>query len=1493
MGRAARESCIEEYGRLLRELGEGRSRTRQRPTAESREVARRQALTPLDRTQLRSTERPRAHSASGTSTRRESLDMRRGDALSARGREDRRTAESKTNFENRRGRRMDRSRDSIGPLDRDSADTRVSELSRRELVKRVRQAEQDRRVALPADAVALGSSGAISGTVTDSGTGLPLAGISVWIFASDYPWSPASTVVTAADGTYTSDDPLSAGSYFVMTYNELGYVDEVYDNLYVLGIEVTAGEPVQVIDGQTTSGINFALDVGGKISGTVSAAANGQPLSGIEIWIEDANGNWASDAATSDDGTYTSTDGLPSGTYYARTGQWWSPLLDELFDNLPCWDDCDLASGTPIEVTLGQVTTGVNFSLDAGGGFSGTVTDQLTGLPIEGVEIYFYDSEGAPASGWGAVQSDGTYVTEPGLPPGNYFAVTYNVAGYLEELYGGLPCLGDCDVTAGNPIAVSIGTITEGIDFTLEQGGRIAGVVTYSGTGSPAQEVDVEIFDSSGNLVTDAYVESDGSYVSSSGLAAGTYFVTADDWWWDLVPELYDDIPCIGSCDVTSGTGVSVVAGATTGGIDFALDHGGWLEGTVTDAATGLPLYDVQIVVYDSWGQEVSDGYSDADGTYQTGEPGGLPAGTYFARAFKWGYVSELFDSQQCWNCDPQDGTAITVAIGAATTAIDFALDKGGRIAGTVTDASNGSPIESVSINVYDADGWWMSAASSAGDGSYEISEGLPAGTYFVFAYAYWTGYLSELYDDIPWESVGNVTSGNGVAVSLGATTSGIDFALDKPSKITGTVTDANTGLPIQGVVVHLYESGGEYFGYESTDSAGAYEFTVGAGAGTYYAHTYNWDGYVNQLYDGIPCVWIGDCYDVTNGSAIVVPAGQTTSGVDFALELGGRVAGTVTDAVSGLPLAGFSVGVYDASGRFIWSAGTGSDGTYELDGYLGTGTYFVRTQNSSGYLNELYDGSPCWTGASGCDVTQGTGVAVTAGETTGDIDFALVAGGRISGAVTDAETGLPISGYRVEFWDVSGERVGSDYTDATGEYVSPAGLPTGTYKVLTDDLNDPGLGYIDELYADIPCPDCGYLEELAKGVGVPVTVGETTNGIDFALEPGGYLAGKITEDGTGDPIFNVGLAIYDAVGNYISLGWTYDYYSDGSYTSYDALPAGDYYVRTFNWEGYVNELFDDQPCLSCDVTAGTPVAVSVGNTTTGVDFELTPGGRIGGTVTESAGGLPIAGARVEVVDAFGLPVSWGESGADGSYLTQQGLLAGTYYAKASSEQGHVTELFSEIDCAACDPTSGEPIQVILGSTVGGVDFSLADGSQILGALVSTTTGEPALGQTVYVYDADGNLVSSATTSDSDGNFVTGAGLPSGTYYLSADAFGFKGTLNGGMSCPFNSCDPTQAIPVIITFPDDVEGVSMALAPAPMSSDGFDSEGFGAWSSGAGFGGVCAHSMCVAGPPLDFACDPCVAQVIAAEPSCGDLWWTAECVLKTYLVCGVPTCEWF
>ncbi|HEX9731429.1 MAG TPA: carboxypeptidase regulatory-like domain-containing protein [Thermoanaerobaculia bacterium] len=847
--------------------------------------------------------------------------------------------------------------------------------------------------------------------------------------------------------------------------------------------------------------------------------------------------------------------------------------------------------------------------LGTGGSISGQVTSSQDGTPLAGGTVYAYNEYGY-WEGSGGTDASGNYAVSA-LDAGSYFLQTDGFIGFLDELYDDVLCPHDsCTVTAGTPVAVSSTGEVGGVDFTLDPGGAISGLVTHAATGDPVAGASVRIYNSAGSQVGSALTDGAGAY-EVTGLASGSHYAVAESSAY--ADELYDGIACPGGypyygCDPTTGTPIAVTAPLTTAGVDFALDRLGVVTGVVTETATGDPIPDVRVQVYlDEIGYYASD-YTDATGMYSIG---GLPAGEYVVVTDAYDHINEVFDDIPCpsyyWTCDLTAGTPIAVALDAIVSGVDFALDRFGAVSGTITHALTSGPVASVEVAIFDADGDWVDWTYTSSTGGYTFDR-LPAGTYFV-ATDVDGSFVDELYDDLvcpggPYSGC-DPTTGTPVAVVLNATTTGIDFALDPGGAIAGTVRDAATGNPLAFAGVVVWDAAGEFLRSGSANGSGQYS-VAGLAGGTYFV-TSSKSGYSPQLFDGLPCA--GDC-DKTAGTPVNVSHNDATSGIDFALERPGAISGTVTSASTGDPIGDARVEVWDAAGSFVdYDYSYYQDGTYVIGG-LPAGTYFVVVENGFAYpavLPQLYAGFPCPGGApAGCDPTTGTPVSVNVGATTSGIDFAVGPLGGIAGSVTEVG-GEPIYDVFVELFDASGVRVTYDWTGSSGQYQFH-GLAPGSYFVTADSYDY----HIDEVYDDLPCPGgC----DPTKGTPVVVAVG-ATNQVDFELSFYA-IAGTVTDAATGAPLAGVSIQLWSAADYYNYYpDWTTTTDSDGKYRR--ILPPGTYHVVTDNALGLVDEVYAGRLCTpdssydgGCDPTVGTPVYVGVsghGPLAAGVDFALDDG---------------------------------------------------------------------------------------------------------------------------------------------------------------------------------------------------------------------------------------------------------------------------------------------
>ena len=843
---------------------------------------------------------------------------------------------------------------------------------------------------------------------------------------------------------------------------------------------------------------------GGLITGTVTNAGSGAPVEGVTVYVHDSGGSFVSNAVTTPAGTYTLT-GLLAGTYYLRTVNTLG-YVDEVYNNLPCLGgSCPaITSGTALGVVAGEARTGIDFALAQAGSVSGTVTNASTTAALPGVSVFVYNSSNLQLAGT-TTNGAGQY-TIGSLPAGTYYVKTYNSAGYIDELYNNIPCpLGSCPNTGtGTGVAVSGGVTTNGINIALTPGSTISGFVTDASSGLPLANGFVYFYSSGGTFLGSAAVAA-GAY-SRTLLQGGTYYLKTGNSL-GYIDEVYNDLPCIaGVCPaITAGSGVTVAAGATASGVNFALAHGSSISGTVVAKGSESPLQGVLVHIFNSSGAPVATAGTDASGVYTKSS---LTAGTYYVRtANTMGYVDELYNNISCEGgaCVATSGSPVVLAAGNPTNGIDFALVPGGTISGTVSAAAGGQPIASVSVRAYNSANALVASATTNTSGAYTII-GLATGAHYV-ATVNALGFVDELHNDIPCpgSQCPLFNTGTAVAVTAGSPAGPIDFALAVGGAITGTVTASGSGAPLNGVSVHVLTEAGDYLARATTNASGVYT-KAGLPPGIYHVATRNTLGYVDELYDNVSCPGTSGC-DLSSGGPVTVAANVTAIGIDFALEAGGTISGTVT--ANGSPVQWVTVQVYDSGGQVVGTDQSDASGAYTTTA-VPAGTYYLRTANPFGYVDKVYDDLPCVAGV--CpNTTAGTAVTVTVGQTTGGKDFALASGGNISGTITDAATGAALGSVLVQIFNAGGALAAGTTTSASGAYFISL-LPAGTYYVRTSD----SVGYIDELYNNLPCP--GAACTVTSGTGVTVAAGATESGIDFALVRAG--GGDFTGDHKSDVLW-------------------------------------------------------------------------------------------------------------------------------------------------------------------------------------------------------------------------------------------------------------------------------------------------------------------------------------------------------------------------------------
>ena len=1143
----------------------------------------------------------------------------------------------------------------------------------------------------------LAAGGSISGKVITDSDGTAVADADVW--ADEYAGGGGNGTRTAADGTYTISG-LTAGDYRVQVRApEQGLAGEFYNDT----TQWHEAAKVSVAAGTTTGDIDFSLAGGGSISGTVVRDSDGTPVANVDVWADTyqccGGGNGTRTAA---DGTYTIT-GLQGGNYRVGVHISEGGMAGEFYNDTTAWDQA-----SSVSVTVGQTTTGINFSLAAGGSISGTVVRDSDGTPIANVDVWAETYECCGGGSGTRTGADGTY-TITGLTAGDYRVQVHIERGSLAgEFYDDTP-----DWDKASEVTVTAGATTPNINFSLGAGGSISGTVLRASDDTPVANADIwaNVYDGGGGGGT--RTAADGTYVIS-GLAAGDYRVQVHLDADNLAGEFYD-----GTSDWSQAARVTVAASQTTTGIDFSLDSSGSISGVVLKDSDDTPVAnaDVWAENYECCGGNGTR--TAADGTYTIT---GLKPGDYRVQVHtdRQGLAGEFYNDTSDWD----QADSVTVSAGQTTANIDFSLASGGSISGVVVKDSDGTPIANADVwaNSYDCCGG--NGTRTASDGTYTII-GLTAGDYRVQVHLRDEGLAGEFYDNTSsWDEADRVT------VGAGQTSSGIDFSLGAGGSISGVVLKASDNSPLANADVWAdgYDGGGGNGTRTAAD--GTYSIS-GLAPGDYRVQVHSsGQGLVHEFYD--------DTTDWEQAARVTVSAGLTTSDIDFSLSGGGSISGTVVKDSDGTPVADADVwaGTFECCGGN--GTRTAADGTYTITG-LAQGDYRVQVHaDEQGLAGEFYNDTPEW--------NQATKVSVSAGSTTAGIDFSLAGGGSISGVVTRDSDSTPVAD--VDVWAESYECCsgGSGTRTAKDGTYTISGLASGDYRVQVHVENQ---GLAGEFYNNTTDWD--------TAAEVTVAAGQTTSAIDFSLGAGGSISGVVLKDSDGSPVpgADVWANSYDGGG-----GNGTRTAKDGTYTI-SGLASGDYRVEVHvGKEGLAGEFYNNTNAWD----KAERVAVTAGQTTSAINFSLAAGGSISGVVLKESDGTPVANAGVWADDYDGGGGGGTRTAADGTY-TITGLASGDYRVGAEGK-----DLAGEFYNDTTEWEEAARVTVSAGQTTSAINFSLATGGSISGVVLRASDNTPVADADVWAmsYDCCGG---NGTRTAADGTYTI-TGLAAGDYRVEVQAEG-------------------------------------------------------------------------------------------------------------------------
>jgi hypothetical protein len=615
------------------------------------------------------------------------------------------------------------------------------------------------------------------------------------------------------------------------------------------------------------------------------------------------------------------------------------------------------------------------------------------------------------------------------------------------------------------------------------------------------------------------------------------------------------------------------------------------------------------------------------------------------------------------------------------------------------------------------------------------------------------------------------------------------DFTLGTGSKAQGRILSPG-GLPLAGALVTLRLADSSYSQTVTTGFDGRFRIG-GLPTGSYQIEAAA-EGFGAGVAEGV----------LVGGTAnAVIP--------DLSVTTNATVRGVVTDAETGLPIAGAQ---FVRTGAGLQnSLLSNAQGVFEGAGFA-AGTFFA-TVNAHGYISKAGD------------------VTITPGE-TGEFNVSLRRLGQITGTVLAA--GVPAPGQKVTLFPLtpSGDRTVLTGTAGPDGTFAFSGLHDGDYALtfFSDDASvrrqvftlnaadnthattvesangTPLLGEQVTLFsAGRPIEtvrtdaagiyrffvlQAGPVDIIASGekfgvasvTGVNVPFGQAVVAPDL-IASGGTVTVDVDAAAGNVPLGEASVTFVPTLAALRGIGFAALTNAQGS-LELPHLPAGEYKVLV-NKKGYATEA----------------ATVSVPASGAALEFDLIPGRTIQGVVRDS-NGAPIDGAKVTVVNRDTGYQFTNLTLSDGSYLRNT-LVPGNYDVYVSA--GVLESVLVSGIVVAEDPVN--------------VDATLGTTDVLLRGTLTDSSGTPVAGATIRVF-SDSSITLREATTDANGNYTL-ANLSPGAVRIAVAPDGYAATVTA-LTLPATG-ETVQALslgePVAVDPSSIAPSVSLpAAGPGPLGA---------------------------------------------------------------------------
>lgn len=645
---------------------------------------------------------------------------------------------------------------------------------------------------------------------------------------------------------------------------------------------------------------------------------------------------------------------------------------------------------------------------------------------------------------------------------------------------------------------------------------------------------------------------------------------------------------------------------------------------------------------------------------------------------------------------------------------------------------------------------------------------------------------------------------------------------------ISGTVSDQGGGTYTTPVLIKIFagERCEQLELVQATTTTTTGDYLVEYLPGTSYRVQLEMEsdsGMLTQWYHGSGPVYT--CNDAEMVSLLQEP---DRTNIDFLLQPYAMISGTLYNGTTAPVDEPLQVRVYRNNACTGEQAAVApvnpADGTFTVRGLL-PGSYFLQADVSgSNFLEEYYS-----TAGDSYQCSQADPVVVNFGDHLSDRTIHLDRGANLSGTIFLEDQLTPMTGETIYLGVYQTDSCTGDIVEqlAVNRYTgtfSTGGLTPGTYFLKVTPLY---TSYIAEWWSsESGAYNCSQAETIT------VDAGDELTGVDFVLDQGGFVAGRIYEQdgatGVSSPV-TVEFWRQDYSQSYYGCNSqliTYGTFENGQFSQslpLVYLPDSDRYLTSRYYMRIVPGVAEyaagwrtDDNSLHryCSGAYGTDVDLN--DEIDGNDFYLPPGNTIAGNVYQSDGVTPIADPLTvlvpmdDLVDLVGVydPLT-------GAYEVNN--LMDTSHRLQVSATGTIwaTEWWSLAGNSYFEEQA-EAITVSGGETVSGKDVLLDRGALISGTLYELD-GTTPLHQPVAVWlkreDPCEYVNSALLVVESDE--LTGkyrfANIGPGTYTLRATFDSDDSLLNEYWSSAGDAFDCTQADPVVVNEGVDVGGLDFRI----------------------------------------------------------------------------------